>query len=135
VRVVDASVLCGLLLGDPPAFDAVIRTTDDVSVPLHAPMLVEVETLSALRNLTRSGKLDPKLADLLVEDLGALPLTFYPHDTLRERIWELRHNLTAYDASYLALAEQLDESVLLTRDRGLAVAARATLGDARVQLV
>lgn len=135
MRVVDASVVCGLLLGDPPAFDAVIRTTDDLSMPLHAPMLAEVETLSALRNLTRGGKLDPKLANLLVEDLDALPLVFYPHAALRERVWGLRHNLTAYDASYLALAEQLDESVLLTRDRGLATVARASLGDARVQLV
>ena len=96
MRVVDASVLCGLLLGD-------------VSVPLHAPMLVEVETLNALRGLARGRTVDPALADLLVEDLGAVPLVLYPHDVLRERVWELRHDLGA--------------------------AARAALGAARVQYV
>jgi predicted nucleic acid-binding protein len=135
VKVIDASMLCGLLIGDPPAFDAVIRSPDDADAPLHAPALVEVETLNALRGLARGGKLDARLADLLAEDLARVPLVLYPHTVLRERIWALRHNLTAYDAAYLALAEQLDDSVLLTRDRGLADVARAALGDARVEYV
>lgn len=135
MKVVDASVLCGLLLGDPSSFDAVIASTDDVSAPLHSTMLVEVETLNALRGLARGGKIDARLADMLADDLAAVPLVLYPHGFLRDRIWALRHNLTAYDASYLALAETLHGSVLLTRDAGLAQAARASLGDARVQLV
>ena len=59
------------------------------------------------------------------------PLTRYPHDVLLERVWELRHNLTAYDAAYVALAEALD-ATLLTRDRRLATASGHR---ARVDLV
>jgi predicted nucleic acid-binding protein len=55
-------------------------------------------------------------------DLADLPLRRYPHDLLLSRIWALRHNLTAYDAAYVALAEALD-AVLLTRDKRLASAA------------
>lgn len=56
-------------------------------------------------------------------------LVRYPHAPLRARIWELRHELTAYDAAYLALAEALGEAVLLTADAGLARRARRSLGD------
>jgi predicted nucleic acid-binding protein len=135
VKVVDASVLCGVLLGDPPSFDAVITSPASVSVQLHSTMLVEVETLNALRGLARGGQIDADLANLVANDFASVPLVLYPHSFLRERIWALRHNLTAYDASYLALAEMLDGSELLTRDAGLAQAARASLGDARVQLI
>ena len=55
-------------------------------------------------------------------DLTDLPLRRYPHDFLLPRIWDLRNNLTAYDATYVALAEALD-APLLTRDRRLAAAA------------
>jgi predicted nucleic acid-binding protein len=51
----------------------------------------------------------------------ALPTTRYPHDPLLDRIWSLRHNLTAYDASYVALAEALDVP-LVTADERLAAA-------------
>lgn len=57
-----------------------------------------------------------------VDDLADLPLHRYPHDFLLPRVWALRHNLTAYDAVYVALAEALD-APLLTRDRRLAKAA------------
>jgi hypothetical protein len=64
-------------------------------------------------------------------DLSDLPMHRYPHDVLLPRIWELRHNLTAYDAVYVALAEALD-APLLTRDRRLATASGH---GARVDLV
>jgi len=57
-----------------------------------------------------------------VADLADFPLRRYPHDLLLPRIWDLRNNLTAYDATYVALAEALD-APLLTRDRRLAAAA------------
>lgn len=57
-----------------------------------------------------------------MEDLADFPLTRYPHDLFLLRIWELRHNVTAYDAAYIALAEALD-APLLTRDAKLASAA------------
>jgi predicted nucleic acid-binding protein len=59
---------------------------------------------------------------MALNDLADLPLRRYPHDFLLPRIWDLRNNLTAYDAAYVALAEVLDIS-LLTRDRRLAAAA------------
>jgi predicted nucleic acid-binding protein len=56
-----------------------------------------------------------------LDDLGDLPLDRYPHAVFLERIWELRHNLTAYDAAYVALAETLN-ATLVTRDAALATA-------------
>ena len=103
--------------------------------PLHAPELVELETLNALRRLARGKVITDRRASDAVSDLGSLRLTRYAHEPLRERVWELRHNLTAYDASYLALAELLDGSVLMTGDGGLAKTARRVLGKERVQLV
>ena len=47
----------------------------------------------------------------------------YPHAPLRARVWDLRHDLTAYDASYLALAEALDDPLLVTADAALAARA------------
>jgi predicted nucleic acid-binding protein len=70
-----------------------------------------------------------------VSDLASLRLVRYPHAPLRPRVWDLRHELTAYDATYLALAEALYDSILLTADRGLAAAARRSLGPARVHHV
>ena len=66
-------------------------------------------------NLIRLGGLQA------LEDLVDFPLTRYPHDLFLLRIWELRHNVTAYDAAYIALAEALG-APLLTRDAALASA-------------
>jgi predicted nucleic acid-binding protein len=68
-------------------------------------------------------------------DLARTRLVRYPHAPLRERVWQLRHGLTAYDATYLALAEALDDPVLLAGDGGLAASARRSLGEERVRQV
>jgi predicted nucleic acid-binding protein len=73
----------------------------------------------------------PHLIDIEVAQVSDFPLHRYPHDVLLPRVWELRHNLTAYDAVYVALAEVLD-APLLTRDRRVATAAGHR---ARVDLV
>jgi predicted nucleic acid-binding protein len=136
VIVVDASVLTDFLLGRADAVAAIDRElAGHEQEPLHAPDLVDLETLNALRSLVRAKAVTDRRADEAVDDLGAIRLIRYPHDPLRERVWELRHNLTAYDASYLALAEALDGAVLMTGDRGLATSARAALGDERVRQV
>jgi len=70
-----------------------------------------------------AGTLAPVRAEEALRDLRDLSLTRYPHDVLLERIWQLRSNLTAYDAAYVALAEALD-ATLLTCDRKLASAAK-----------
>jgi predicted nucleic acid-binding protein len=67
-----------------------------------------------------------------VGDLASVRLLCYPHAPLREGVWARRSNLSAYDATYLALAEALDDPVLLTADRGLATAAGDRLGENRV---
>jgi predicted nucleic acid-binding protein len=135
VKVVDASVLCDFLLGRDAAVDALTDDARRAHQPLHCPELVEPEVLNALRRLVRAGTLDLRRADEAVADLADVRVVRYPHAPLRLRVWELRESLTAYDATYLALAEALDGSVLLTGDRGLASRARATLGADRVQRI
>jgi predicted nucleic acid-binding protein len=136
VIVVDASVLTDFLLGGSEAMEAVSQGLEGhAHEPLHAPELVELETLNALRRLARGKAITDRRASEAVSDLGSLRLTRYAHEPLRERVWELRHNLTAYDASYLALADLLDGSVLMTGDGGLAKTARRVLGKERVLLV
>jgi predicted nucleic acid-binding protein len=134
VIVVDASVLTDFLLARPQAVEALrLEVAADVFQPLHAPALVEPETLNALRRLVGAGRLTEERAGAAVEDLDDTRMIRYPHTPFRARVWEMRHELTAYDASYLALAERLDDSVLLTGDGGLAARARESLGARRVR--
>jgi predicted nucleic acid-binding protein len=131
--VVDASALTDFLLGRPEALEGL---ADELGhrehEPLHAPELVEPETLNALRRLVSAGHVSDRRAAEALEDLASASLRRYPHAPLRDRVWELRHELTAYDATYLALAEALGESVLVTSDAALAERGRASLGDDRV---
>ncbi len=89
---------------------------------LHAPHLIDVEVASGLRRLAATKAIGPRRAAAALTDLAALSLDRYPHGSLLPRVWQLRHNLSAYDAMYAALAETLDCS-LLTSDGRLATAA------------
>ena len=89
---------------------------------LHVPHLMDVEVLQVLGRYSISKTLDRKRAGEAFDDYAAIPLTRYPHSVLLPRVWELRHNLTAYDAVYVALAEALD-ATLVTCDRGLGAVA------------
>lgn len=132
--VVDASVLVEFLLGRPQVLEAVTRELSGaLDEALHAPELIEPEALNALRRLLRNGDVDVSQADRAVSELEDVRLIRYPHAPLRSRAWELRDNLSAYDAVYLALAEMLDGSVLITSDSGLAANAARVLGDGRVR--
>ena len=116
--VLDASALIDLLLRG----NGVEAIEDRVFAPgesLNAPHLIDLEVAQVLRRYRLAGELSDSRAGDAFDDLAALPLQRYPHDILLPRIWELRHNATAYDAAYLALAEALD-APLLTRDRRLA---------------
>lgn len=127
--VVDASVLTDFLAARTKAVDAVDEAlAGREGEPLYAPELIEPETLNALRGLVRRGDLSEDRAAQAVTDMASLRMFRYPHEPLRARVWELRDELSAYDATYLALAEALDEPLLLTGDRGLAERARASLG-------
>ena len=128
--VLDASAALELLLRTPAA-GVVERRIFSRGQSLHAPHLIDVEVAQVLRRYAASGELDSGRCRDALEDLADLPLTRYPHDLLLPRIWELRENLTAYDAAYVALAEALD-APLLTCDRKLS---RASGVRARVELV
>ncbi|GBC86154.1 Ribonuclease VapC9 [bacterium HR12] len=104
--VVDASVLAVALADDGPDGDlARARLAADPS--LHVPYLADLEVLSVLRRRLAAGDLDERRARLALADLRDLSLVRYPHLPFADRIWELRRNLTPYDAVYVALAETL----------------------------
>lgn len=119
--VVDASVLAPALVDEGPAG---ARSRERLNGErLAAPELIDLELTSVLRNLTRARKLTVQRARDALEDLGDLPLERARHRHLVPRCWELRENLTAYDAAYVALAELLSVP-LITADRRLARAPR-----------
>lgn len=121
--VVDASVLAVTLADDGTDGDAArARLRGEL---LAAPELVGLEVASVLRRQNRLGLLDDRRADLALTDLMAMPMHRVGHLPLLPRCWELRDNLTSYDAVYVALAEALD-ATLLTGDRRLAHAAGPT---------
>jgi predicted nucleic acid-binding protein len=129
MMVVDASALLEVLLNTP----AGVRLANRLFAPdetLHAPHLIDLEIAQVLRQYTLIGQLDAARGLQALEDLADFPLLRYPHDLFLPRIWQLRDNLTAYDAAYIALAEALP-APLLTRDRALVSASRH---HARVEL-
>lgn len=115
--VVDASVLAVALVDHGPDGDAARGRLDGQW--LAAPEIADLEVTSVLRGLERAGRLGPRHAELALADLADLPLRRAPHAPLLPRCWELRHNLTPYDAAYVALAELLG-ATLLTGDGRLA---------------
>ena len=117
--VVDASVIVTALADDADDGDRVRERLRGER--LAAPHLIDLEVVSAWRRLAAAGQLDDRRVALAMADLGELRIERAPHQPLVRRCWELRENLTVYDASYVALAEALD-AVLLTGDRGLAEA-------------
>ena len=111
--VADASVLVATAADDGADGDrARVRLRGQVLV---APELVDLEVSSVLRRLSLSGRLPVRRAEAALADLVDLPLQRAPHLPLLPRCWSLRHSLSVYDASYVALAEALD-CVLLTAD-------------------
>jgi predicted nucleic acid-binding protein len=128
--VVDASALLEALLRTPDG-GAVEERLLDHRETLHAPHLLDVEVAQVIRRYAANGEIDGERGRAALADLADLPLNRYPHYFLLPRVWDLRHNFTAYDAVYVALAEALD-APLITRDQRLAAAAGH---HARVELI
>lgn len=100
---------------------AVATRIADVNETLHAPHLIDLEMAQVLQRFVLAGAMTADRAAAALTDFSDLDLTRYAHDVLLPRIWSLRGNLTAYDASYVALAEVLG-ATLLTTDARLAAA-------------
>jgi predicted nucleic acid-binding protein len=118
--VVDASALLEVLLRTQAA-GVVERRLFASGQTLYAPHLIDAEVAQALRRYAINREIDGNRGRAALADLSDFPLHRYPHDFLLPRVWDLRNNLTAYDAIYVALAEALD-APLLTRDQRLAAA-------------
>ena len=121
--VLDASVVVELLTSGPLA-DSIRRALAARSDSLAVPHLLDIEVVSALRNLVAGQRIDSYRSEQLLMGLASLPAERYAHAPLLARIWELRHNFTTYDAAYIALAEETS-SVLYTGDEKLSKGHRA----------
>jgi len=121
VIVIDASAAIEWVLQTPRGaeIEARIFRKPRESPRLHAPHLLDVEVAQVLRRHVAKGLVSELRGQTALEDFLQIPLLRYPHDVLLPRVWELRKNLTAYDAVYVALAEAL-EMPLLTCDANIA---------------
>ncbi len=116
--VIDASAVLEVLL-QTPAAPALVKRFFRPAETLHAPHLLDLEVLQVLRRYVRNGSISASRAEEALEDLEDLGVERYGHELLVPRIWELRNQLTAYDAAYVALAETL-RAPLVTLDARLA---------------
>jgi predicted nucleic acid-binding protein len=130
VIVVDASAILEIILNTPRGSKvaALFRSPGET---LHAPHLLDIEVAQVLRRYVLSGDLDKHRGDQAIADFSLLPIERYPHGELLDRICQLRDSLTAYDATYVVLAEAL-EARLVTCDARLS---RAHGHGAEVELV
>ena len=112
--VLDASLVVELLVGSRIG-DAIREELSSRGDSFVAPQLLDLEVVSAFRNLAISERWNADRCRRLIEDLELLPALRVPYKDLLARVWELRYNFTCYDAVYIALAEALD-AVLYTCD-------------------
>jgi predicted nucleic acid-binding protein len=117
--VLDTSAVLEVLAGRNPAPGLAERLSQDGD--LHAPHLIDTELLHALRRMSIRAQISDERAADARSDFAELALTRYPHEPLNDRVWELRQSLTAYDATFVALAEVLS-APLITCDARLASA-------------
>jgi predicted nucleic acid-binding protein len=128
--VIDASAMIETLLRT----DSGLRVEERIFAKgetIHAPHLIDIEVVQVFRRYCMLGEIETERAGEAMEDFEDFPIHRYRHDLFISRIWQLRHNVTAYDAVYIALAESLP-AVLLTCDARLA---RAPGHTARLELL
>lgn len=116
--VADASAVIEVLLSTQLGIHA-SRRLFATGETVHVPHLLDLEVLQALRRYSRTARMSAHRAEQALSYYSSMPLNRYPHDVLAPRIWALRHNWTAYDAAYIALAESLD-APLITCDHAFA---------------
>ena len=121
MTVVDTSAVVDFLVGEEAAAGVHALLAEEHT--LAAPDLLVFEVLAVFRRHVQRGLIPAERAKAAIEDLGDFAVELFPALPLRERAWELRENLTAADALFVALAEQLGEP-LATKDRALAAAAK-----------
>ena len=121
--VVDSSVLVAALVDSGSQGNWAERILAGGS--LHAPELVRVEATNVLRRLERAKQITSAEANAAHDDLMHLDLELFPFDPFANRVWELRHSMTSYDAWYVAVAEAL-RLPLATLDEKLAKTSRAS---------
>ena len=113
MRVVDAGVVVELLAG---GLDPDLLGEEE----LAAPHLIDSEVTHVLRGLVHRDVLTREQGDFAMKGFVGLTITRFPADWLRTRMWALRHNLSGYDATYVALAEMTAATALVTTDARLA---------------
>ncbi len=118
-RVLDSSVAVAALIDSGPVgtWAEGILTSGPLLAPHHMP----AEVSNILRRSSLAGEIPGDIASMAHADLVDLHIELFPWEPFAARIWELRHNVTAYDAWYVALAEEFDTE-LATLDRRLAAA-------------
>lgn len=116
--VLDASATVDLLLG-LGGHERIRARITRPGETAHAPHVIDLEILASFRRLERMGRATSERVADAMADLADLAVERYPHRGLVERIWQLRHNVTPYDAAYIALSEALD-APLITADAALA---------------
>jgi predicted nucleic acid-binding protein len=121
--VLDASVVVELLTNGTLA-NSIRRDLFRRDESFIVPHLIDVEVVSAIRRLVAGRRTGADRSDQFLAELAALPAERYSHTPLLGRIWELRHNFTACDAAYIALAEAMN-AVLYTCDEKLCKGHRA----------
>jgi predicted nucleic acid-binding protein len=116
--VLDASAAIDWLL-QTPAGRRIEKRIYSQHETLHSPHLIDLEVAQVLRRLVRHDVVSVRRAEEAIADLTDLRMARYPHFVFLSRIWQRRHNLSAYDSAYVVLAEELG-ATLITRDKRLA---------------